>query len=167
MSTSAEELISLSAAEFLSASPLLTKVIFYKQVRVDGKWRVGFGRNQQPLATQLFAGAAAPSDPTLRWCLDIRFAALAIPAGLAAVRAYLLRQDGIIRQLLPRVRQELLCGPGGTGPQSVAFRVGITSTRIQFITNVLRADGREELLRELLVLPDFWSTTIRELAADA
>src|SRR5208337_3106248 len=117
----------------------MSKVVFYRQLRMDGGYRTGLEVDEET-GYGLFEEAETDDDPRLRWFVDLRCVGPKLPKSARFARARLLKNSPMIVDGFARCSQEVRAGsdPGlyaiswaefKHAPEDVQMRIVLTAAR--------------------------------------
>ncbi len=87
----------------------MSKVVFYRQLRMDGGYRTGLEVDEET-EYGLFEEGQTDDDPRLRWFVDLRCVGSKLPKSARTARAWLLKSSPMIVDGFARCSQELRAG---------------------------------------------------------
>jgi len=87
----------------------MSKVVFYRQLRMDGGYRTGLEVDGETVYG-LFEEGQTDDDPRLRWFVDLRCVGSKLPKSPRSARAWLLKNSPMIVDGFARCSQEVRAG---------------------------------------------------------
>src|SRR5208337_640159 len=96
----------------------MSKVVFYRQLRMDGGYRTGLEVDEET-GYGLFEEGETDDDPRLRWFVDLRCVGSKLPKSARLARAWLLKNSPMIVDGFARCSQEVRAGIDQTSMRSL------------------------------------------------
>ncbi|MGZ3316278.1 MAG: hypothetical protein ACXU95_03155 [Isosphaeraceae bacterium] len=87
----------------------MSKVVFYRQLRMDGGYRTGLEVDEETVYG-LFEEGQTDDDPRLRWFVDLRCVGSKLAKSARLARAWLLKNSPTILDGFARCSQEVRAG---------------------------------------------------------
>lgn len=139
----------------------MSKLVFYRQQRVDGGIRSGVDLDDDSLF-ELFEPGQEDDDPTLKWFVDVRWRGAKLPRPEKA-QDWLLRQESAIRPALTEAAEELRSGIDLSDPVQRELLQRNSGSRARLVVHAARRVAAREIAKQVRYVANHWSALIGAL----
>ena len=143
----------------------MPKIVFYRQLRMDGGVRTGLEVDGET-AYGLFEEGQTDDNPRLRWVVDLRCVGPRLPTSARGARNWLLKNTSVIADGFKRCSQDLRAGidPDVNVVRWKDFEAVPESVQMEIVFTAARREDAIGMADVLARIGSNWERLVRMLA---